>query len=422
MQGTAQILHFFITQRIHRCVLFIVGRHCRWFFINRAFIHQRRYRHITDNLAMMEQLQAAVIGYLAHFTADNPPAVKNLLCLCFILGFNHKQHPLLRLGQHHLVRRHAVFTLRYLIQIQLQAVARLARHFGTGAGQSGCAHILNTQHNAAVDQLQAGFHHQLFHKRIADLHRCLLGFRFLTQFNGGKSCAVNPVASGRRTYVEHRVAYTFGDTALDFVMIYESDAHGIDQRIAVIAVVEHNFAAHCRNPDTVAITSDTGYDMLEQILDPVAFKLPETQGVQQRHRSCTHGENVPDNPAHPGRRALVRLNCRRMVMAFNFEYNSLIVSDIYDPGAFPRSHQHARPARRETAQQRLRVLIGTVLRPHYTEHTDFRIVWLAAHERSDELIFAVRHTELTVDFLLRNLLCGRLLSGYLLRHNDPSMS
>ncbi|MNC35452.1 hypothetical protein D3C75_839370 [compost metagenome] len=91
-------------------------------------------------------------------------------------------------------------------------------------------------------------------------------------------------------------------------MINESDAHGIDQRIAVIAVVEHNFAADSRNPDTVTITCDPGYNMLEQIFYPVTLKLPETQRVKQRNRSCTHGENIADNPAHPGSRALIRLN------------------------------------------------------------------------------------------------------------------
>ncbi|MNZ94620.1 hypothetical protein D3C78_1137330 [compost metagenome] len=109
-------------------------------------------------------------------------------------------------------------------------------------------------------------------------------------------------------------------------------------------------------------------------------------------------------------------------MTFDFEYNRLVVSDIYNPCALARSHQDTWSSNWETFQQWLRVLVCTVFGPHYAEYADFSIVRQTSHKRLDELIFAVRHTELAVNFLLCDLFCGRFLNGYLLRHDDPSKS
>ncbi|MNV71225.1 hypothetical protein D3C71_1642340 [compost metagenome] len=162
--------------------------------------------------------------------------------------------------------------------------------------------------------------------------------------------------------------------------------------------------------------------MLEQILRPFALQFAKAQGIQDGDRSCAHRENIADNPAHARRRALVRLNGGWMVMALDFEHNSLVVADIYNTRAFARSHEDLRSADREPLQQRLRVLVGAVLGPHYAEHADFRIVRKASHESADQLVFAVRHAELAVNLLILNLLRSRFLNGHLLCHANPSRS
>ncbi|MNV29872.1 hypothetical protein D3C71_1211180 [compost metagenome] len=96
---------------------------------------------------------------------------------------------------------------------------------------------------------------------------------------------MNPITSSRRTYVEDWVPYTFSDTTLDFIMINQTDTHCVNKRVTVIAIIEHDFAAHGWNPDTVTITSNTRHHMLEQIFHAIAFQLAETQGIQQCDRS-----------------------------------------------------------------------------------------------------------------------------------------
>ena len=124
---------------------------------------------------------------------------------------------------------------------------------------------------------RASFHDELLHERIADLYRCTFRFGFFRQFLGCEGCTVNTVAACCWTDVEYWVAYTFGNTALNFVMIDKTDAHRINERIAFVALVEHDFAANGRNPDTVTVSSNSRYHMLEQIFHAIVLQLTETQ-------------------------------------------------------------------------------------------------------------------------------------------------
>ncbi|MNM84584.1 hypothetical protein D3C81_966760 [compost metagenome] len=107
-------------------------------------------------------------------------------------------------------------------------------------------------------------------------------------------------------------------------------------------------------------------------------------------------------------------------MAFDLEYNRLVVADIDDPSAFARPHQHAWTAGGKPPQQRLRIFVGTVFGPHDAKHADFRIIRLAPEEPANQFVFAVGNAHLFVNFLLRNLFCIWFLSGHLLTHADPS--
>ncbi|MNC83171.1 hypothetical protein D3C75_1369900 [compost metagenome] len=67
-------------------------------------------------------------------------------------------------------------------------------------------------------------------------------------------------------------------------MVNKSDAHGIHQRIALVAFVEHDFPANGRDADTVAVACNAGDHMLEQIFYPFVVELAEAQGIQQGNR------------------------------------------------------------------------------------------------------------------------------------------
>ncbi len=68
----------------------------------------------------------------------------------------------------------------------------------------------------------------------------------------------------------------------------------------------------------------------------------EAQGVEQGDRAGAHGEDVAHDAADAGRRALVGLDERRVVVRFHLEDARLAVVDIDDAGVLARAADDAR--------------------------------------------------------------------------------
>ena len=66
----------------------------------------------------------------------------------------------------------------------------------------------------------------------------------------------------------------------------------------------------------------------------------ETQKVEARHRPRAHGEDVAQNAADPGRRALVGLDERGVVVALHLEDDRVSAADVDDAGVLPRPLDH----------------------------------------------------------------------------------
>ena len=110
--------------------------------------------------------------------------------------FDDEQHPLLRFGQHDLVRRHAGLALRDERHVDLDARAAARSHFGRRTGQTGGAHVLDADERVGLHHLEARLEQQLLHERIADLHgRALLG-RFVVELRRRHRRAMDAVAAG----------------------------------------------------------------------------------------------------------------------------------------------------------------------------------------------------------------------------------
>ena len=73
-----------------------------------------------------------------------------------------------------------------------------------------------------------------------------------------------------------------------------------------------------------------------------AVHLAEPQRVHQRNRPRAHREDVADDAADAGRRALVRLDERGMVVRFDLEDGGQAVADVDGAGVFAGPLQHAR--------------------------------------------------------------------------------
>ena len=109
----------------------------------------------------------------------------------------------------------------------------------------------------------------------------------------------------------------------------------------------------------------------------------ETQTVHRRDRPRAHRENVAQDSADAGRRALKRFDERRMIVRFDLERGAPAVADIDDAGVFARRHDDALAGRRQSLQMNARRLVGAMLRPHHREDAEFGKGRLAAEQFFD---------------------------------------
>jgi hypothetical protein len=67
---------------------------------------------------------------------------------------------------------------------------------------------------------------------------------------------------------------------------------------------------------------------------------PEAQGIHHRDRPCPHGENVAENSADAGGRALKRFDERWMIVRFDLEGAGPAVANVDDARVLARSLQY----------------------------------------------------------------------------------
>ena len=80
-----------------------------------------------------------------------------------------------------------------------------------------------------------------------------------------------------------------------------------------------------------------------------AVERAEAQRVERGDRPRAHREDVAQDAADAGRRALVRLDERRMIVRLHLEGDGEAVADVHDARVLARPLQDARPGRREAS-------------------------------------------------------------------------
>ena len=109
-------------------------------------------------------------------------------------------------------------------------------------------------------------------------------------------------------------------------------------------------------------------------------RRPEAQRIQHRDRPRAHGEDVAQDAADAGGRALERLDEAGMIVRFDLERDGIAVADIDDAGVFARALQHVLALGRQLLQMNARALVGAVLAPHHAENAEFGVGGLAAQQ------------------------------------------
>ena len=214
---------------------------------------------------MLQNAQHAVGGDAADLDGVESPFAEDAKDFGFAAALGDEQHAFLRFAEHDFVRGHARFALRHAIQFDFNSHAATRSHLAGGAGESGSAHVLNSDDRSGGHGFETGLEQELLEKRIAHLDVGPLPLRLLCELRGGQQRgAVNAVAPGLGADVDDRIA--FAASAGEEQLIFRSDSQGqnIDQRIPGIARLELHFAADRGNAETIAVKGDAANHAIHQ--------------------------------------------------------------------------------------------------------------------------------------------------------------
>src|SRR5262249_47075558 len=162
---------------------------------------------------------------------------------------------------------------------------------------------------------------QFLRERIADLHGGALFFGSFAEFGRRHGGAVDAVAAGLGAEIDDRHADAGSRGVENLVAPREADRHRIHETVAVVAGVKTNAAAHGRHAEGIAVAADAGDHTGEEMPGLRVRRRAEGERIETGNRPRAHGEDVAQNAADPGGRALIRLDVARMVVALHLEHD-----------------------------------------------------------------------------------------------------
>jgi hypothetical protein len=175
-----------------------------------------------------------------------------------------------------------------------------------------------------------------------------------------------------------------------------ADAHGVDEAIVAIRLVEDRFAAHGRHADGVPVGTDPGYGALE-----LPARLGEPQRVEERDRPRPHGHDVSQDASDARCCALKGLDGRRVVVRLDLEGDGFAFAEIDHTGVLTGALQHPFSSGRKAPQEESRVLVAAVFRPEQREDCELEVVRVALEQPPDAVELLVGQPQRTVERLFR---------------------
>ena len=339
----------------------------------------------------------AAVRDLADRGAAHLPLLAKLQHGADVAGLDHRQHPLLGLGDHHLEGLHAGLAQRHPGDVDLDPDPAGGGHLARRGGQPGGAEVLEGDEQPFTEQLQAALEQLRLLEGVADLHAgALRGVLGVELGRGQHRGAADPVAPGRGTEDDDRVADSRGRRPDHLRAAREADAHCVDQAALLVGGLEVDLAADGRHPDRVAVVGDPADRAVEQVAGALRVELAEAQRVEHRDRPSPEGEDVAEDPADPGRRPLERLDRARVVVGLDLEGDRVAGADVHRPGVLARSHHHPLALGGQAPQQPARVLVGAVLGPEQREHRQLDAVGLAPDQLADAAELRIGEPQLAV--------------------------
>ena len=198
---------------------------------------------------------------------------------------------------------------------------------------------------------------------------------------------MNAVAAGLRANINHRVADAFGLPVKHLVLAENTQGERVHQRIAVVAFFKDALAADGRDAEAVAIVRDPRDNAFENAAIARNIERAEAYRVQHGDGPRAHGENIAQDAADAGGRALERFDEARMVVRFDLECDRVASADINDARVLARTLQHQFATRGELLQMNARTLIRAMFAPHHAEDAELGVGGLAAEQGDNLVVF-----------------------------------
>ena len=224
--------------------------------VDRSVVGERFVGNFGNNFSVLQHAHLAVRGDAADLDRVESPFFENAEDFLLAAFLRHQQHALLRFAQHDFVGRHAGFALGNEVKFDFGSYMAARAHFAGGAGQPGRAHVLNADDGAGLHGFEAGFEQKLFQERVAYLNVGPLGLGGFAEFLAGHGGAVNAVAPGFGSHVNHGIAFARGLGVEDLIAPDQTQSERIHQRVAGVAGLKLGLAAEVGYAKTIAVGGD----------------------------------------------------------------------------------------------------------------------------------------------------------------------
>ena len=224
------------------------------------------------------------------------------------------------------------------------------------AGQARPTEVLDPDHEPGVEQFQAGLDQPLLLEGVTDLDARSLGVVGLpasSPLEAGRcqhAHTADAVAPGARTQQHGQVSRARGDAEHESLGRQRTHAQHVDQGILGVAGIEGQLAPDGGHTDGVAVARDAADHTLDEPALASVVGRPEEQRVHHGQRARPHGEDVAQDPADSGRRSLVGLDGRGVVVALDPHGYRDAVAGVDHPSVLTGSDQHLGPLRRQPAR------------------------------------------------------------------------
>ena len=327
-----------------------VGRALHRPVVDRALVGDGARRDVDDPLAVPVDGEPVAVGDLTDDGGQHVPLAADGEEGVDLGRLDDRAHALLRLAHQDLGRGERAVAQRDGVEVDVHAAGAGAGELGRRAGEAGAAEVLDAGDQVGGEDLQARLDEQLLGERVADLDARALGRAVLVEGLAGQHAdAADAVAAGAGAEQDDLVAEALGLGQPDVLVLHDADAQRVDQRVAGVAVVEEQLAADVGQAQAVAVAADAGDDAGQHAGGVGGVGAAEAQRVHDGDRAGAHGEDVADDAADPGGRALVRLDVARVVVRLDLEGDRVAVADVDDAGVLADADEQ-RLAVREVAE------------------------------------------------------------------------